>query len=353
RSRPVGGVTVWCLGAGADPASEVVARRMRMWGGARARVDRTDEDGAFECQVSAGDESRVLVPGVPSSEQRVPAGVDRVTLVIPVHGRLRGSVRDVDDRPVPAFGIELQPAAGGAGYERAFISADGTFEIEDIVANRYEVVAARPGFPPSPPATVDIRPGATAEVTLILRKGLTVRGTVLDAVTRRPISGARISAPRLGRLPGPVADPEVFVTTDGYGRFEISRVLLVGASSMTVSAPGYNDWVLGIREAELEEVTIELTPAAVDAGTEFGGVGMGMNGQLLVTLVHPAGPAARAGIVVGDRITRIDGRTPEDLEDAISRIRGPLGTQVEIQLRRADGGVLDTRLRRERIAAVP
>jgi C-terminal processing protease CtpA/Prc len=91
----------------------------------------------------------------------------------------------------------------------------------------------------------------------------------------------------------------------------------------------------------------------VDAGTEFGGVGLGMNGRLFVTIVHPSGPAARAGIVLGDQVLRIDGRATEDLGDAVSRIRGPLGTQVEIQLRRADGSVLDARLRRERIAAVP
>ena len=70
----------------------------------------------------------------------------------------------------------------------------------------------------------------------------------------------------------------------------------------------------------------------------------------MVTLVQPSGPAGRAGIVVGDRVLLIDGKAPENLADAVTRVRGPLGTQVEIRIQRADGGVLDARLRRERIA---
>jgi hypothetical protein len=198
---------------------------------------------------------------------------------------------------------------------------------------------------------VEVRPGETAEVNLALKEGLTIRGIVLDAVTHRPIAGARVAPPDADRLAGPVAAPQALVTTDLNGRFAISRVALDGAESVMVSAAGYNGWLLGIREAELREVTIELTPSVRDAGPEFGGVGMGMDRELDVTLVVPSGPAGRAGVVIGDQVVSIDGQpAPDDLPTAISQVRGPLGTQVEIQFKRADGGVLDASLRRERIA---
>ena len=132
----------------------------------------------------------------------------------------------------------------------------------------------------------------------------------------------------------------------------MSRFLLEGAYSLTVSAPGYNVWELGLGEAKLEEVTVELTPADSGSDVEFGGVGMGFNRQLVVTYVNPTGPAGRAGVSRDDRIVAIDGRpAPDDLEAAISQIRGPLGTRVELQFERQDGGVLAADLRRERIAA--
>lgn len=350
RGRPVEHLRVACEGIDPGLAKPDSLRRMMLGDGEFASLGPTDEAGAFQCRVIEGKDVLVSVPGVASAERRFAVGTDDVTLVVPVVGRVRGSVRDFDGRPVPYFSVNARSSTG-QWYERTFISADGSFDLGDVVSDLYAVTAVQSGFPPSATEEVEVSPGKDAQVTLILQRGLAVRGIVLDATTHRPISGARVSLPDMDGPSGPVALREPFTLTDVNGRFALNRFLLEGADSLTVSAPGYNTWELGLGEAKLEEVTVELTPTGSDSEVEYGGVGMGFNRQLVVTYVNPTGPAGRAGVSKGDRIVAIDGRpAPEDSEVAIGQIRGLPGTRVEIQFQRVDGGVLATDLRRERIA---
>lgn len=86
-----------------------------------------------------------------------------------------------------------------------------------------------------------------------------------------------------------------------------------------------------------------ITPPPADAG-RFDRAGMwinsGPNGYV-VTDVAANGPAAQAGIQVGDIITRLDGATPrfDGLSDARVLLRSrPAGTRVEVELQRAAQG---------------
>lgn len=76
----------------------------------------------------------------------------------------------------------------------------------------------------------------------------------------------------------------------------------------------------------------------------FGGVGLELRiddrtGQLTVALPLPGGPAARAGILAGDRILAIDGTTTAGvpLRDAVARLRGEPGTPVTLGVAGGDG----------------
>lgn len=84
-------------------------------------------------------------------------------------------------------------------------------------------------------------------------------------------------------------------------------------------------------------------PAPVaDPSAGFGGVGLELkirDGVPLVVATVPLAPADRAGIVTGDRVLAIDGTPTSGLtiRVAVERLRGPVGTAVELTVQ-ADGG---------------
>lgn len=89
---------------------------------------------------------------------------------------------------------------------------------------------------------------------------------------------------------------------------------------------------------------------------ELSGVGIRLQadektGEITVVEPIPNSPASTAGIQVGDRILSIDGVTTEgmNLEDASSRIRGEVGTQIVLRLQRPETESFDLTLTRARI----
>ncbi|MCS6798228.1 MAG: S41 family peptidase [Myxococcota bacterium] len=76
-----------------------------------------------------------------------------------------------------------------------------------------------------------------------------------------------------------------------------------------------------------------------DARGQFGGVGLEIesrDGWLVVLGVFEGAPAARAGLLPGDRLLRIDGVDARDMRlvDAVRRMRGAPGTSVRVVVRR-------------------
>ena len=93
-----------------------------------------------------------------------------------------------------------------------------------------------------------------------------------------------------------------------------------------------------------------------DTEGEFGGVGVvvQLNKEKNLTVVAPMEdtPGFRAGIMTGDRIIKIDGKSTDKftLEDAIKRLRGEPGTDVSLTiLRPSNGQIKDYSLKRARI----
>lgn len=80
---------------------------------------------------------------------------------------------------------------------------------------------------------------------------------------------------------------------------------------------------------------------AADTEGRFGGIGVEIDvrdGWLVVHGVIEGGPAARAGIRPGDRFLTIDGWAARDMpiSQAVRRMRGEPGTQVQVRIRRDD-----------------
>ncbi|MFT3923100.1 MAG: S41 family peptidase [Myxococcales bacterium] len=100
----------------------------------------------------------------------------------------------------------------------------------------------------------------------------------------------------------------------------------------------------------------EYRVLASDTRGRFGGVGVEIDvrdGWLTVTAVFPRGPAERAGVKVGDRFVTIDSYRARDMpiEEAVRRMRGEPGTEVQVSLRRTDDGpAFDASMRREIIS---
>ncbi|MBR5154776.1 MAG: S41 family peptidase [Alphaproteobacteria bacterium] len=87
---------------------------------------------------------------------------------------------------------------------------------------------------------------------------------------------------------------------------------------------------------------------------KFGGVGIEItmdNG--LVKIVSPIDdtPAAKAGIKAGDYITHIDGETVVGLglNDAVSKLRGKVGTKVQLSIRRINSKPIELTIKRQEI----
>lgn len=84
--------------------------------------------------------------------------------------------------------------------------------------------------------------------------------------------------------------------------------------------------------------------------TLFGSVGLVMapeKGRIVVREVVSGGPADQAGIRVGDEIIEVDGQPVRTTTDAFKRIRGPRGTTVVINVRRASQAVVSITVTRE------
>ncbi|HWA22786.1 MAG TPA: S41 family peptidase [Caulobacterales bacterium] len=88
---------------------------------------------------------------------------------------------------------------------------------------------------------------------------------------------------------------------------------------------------------------------------EYGGLGIEVTAEDgIVKVVSPIDdtPAAKAGVQAGDYLTAIDGQSiiGFDLSDAVNRMRGPVGTSIQLTIARENSEPFDVNLTREIIA---
>lgn len=102
--------------------------------------------------------------------------------------------------------------------------------------------------------------------------------------------------------------------------------------------------IRGLLSAVGDDYTRFMEPRAYDnmqaeTSGEFGGVGIQIgirDNKLMVIAPMEGTPAERAGLKAGDWITEVDGKSTKDmaLEEAVSLIRGPKGTEVVLTVLR-------------------
>ncbi len=265
-------------------------------------------------------------------------------------GRIVGRVT-AGGKPVAAFtavALQRDGVAERVVASESFFDGEGRFELGGLVPGDYIVRATAYGYAQSEarPARASESPGRADEVEIVLPRGGTLVGTVVNATTKKPLANARVTVEG-GFGQGASALPtSSSAVTDDDGSFELSG-LPPGAASVVAAAYRHNSRIVGGLQvsdgARLGPISIALTPLAEGERPklELAGIGAVLsatNDGLRITQLIEGGGAADAGMLAGDVITAIDGQSVSDLgmNGAIQRIRGVVGTTVTLSVRRGD-----------------
>jgi RNA polymerase sigma factor (sigma-70 family) len=322
--RPIAGAHV--VGY-ADDLAEVVRPRALAADG-RTRGVETDAAGRFEIRLSDAGALVTLVAEAarfsPGSLESVRDG-DDVEIPLDPPRAMAGIVLDAEGRPVAGARVGWLGMLAGSRLERETTSdAEGRYRLEELPSARamesrwpfasWDLVEAHAdGFAPLVVMN-EARPEANGVLTqnLVLVRGATVNGRVLDAETGRPLVGARIESQAsqgdVGDLrPSGVWQSHVLgerslgeATTDAAGRFVLAHVPangfhlgprdtrgvtgrpIVGALCATAPgfAPGFAD-VLFVPDGTTLDVEICCAPAGFVHGRVVDAGGAPLAGQLV------------------------------------------------------------------------
>jgi len=270
---------------------------------------RTAEDGSFRFTgVAPGNYAvEAKKPGFARVETApVEAGASDVVVQLVRNGTVRGSVVDArSGDPVRVFSAGLKPQndssfffsiGGDSGTPslRRFEDPDGRFEIQDVDPGTYRLVVRAPDHAEGTARGVVVESGAEVEVAPVaLEPGASIEGTVLTALGKHPIEGARvravpersegdqqtmigfvISGESGGRLE--LGNRGVSVVTDAAGRFRL-RDLEPGAYNVVVEHKRFiREKIAGLvvdAERPLDPMEILLRLGGGIEGTVFGSDG--------------------------------------------------------------------------------
>ena len=144
---------------------------------------------------------------------------------------------------------------------------------------------------------------------------------------------------------------------DNYGKYA-TIMKMIGEDPLSQTAPEtISDEVLKEIVADTGDPYAEYFTAEEYKQFEkmytgdYVGVGIGVTdeeGIFYIRTVYDNGPASRAGLEPGDIIFKVDGVTPESLDDAVARMTGEAGTEVTVTVDR-NGEKLDFKMVREAI----
>lgn len=328
--RAVGGTVVAC--AGQENAERAVARA-----NGRFRFSSTLAQCAF---VAQSDEYESSLPG-----KAEPGG--RLILRLRPGGGIAGLVVDEDNSAISAFSVGVEsftPASDPHGASvrsappRPFNDAGGAFKLEKLAPGRYVLAVSVEGRTPTKSSPIDVAAGSlTDNVRIVLPRGGTIEGQVLDEATKQPVAGATVAFDASASA----GVDKARATTGADGRYRLEGAP-IGPFSLRVEHEGYRTRLLGGLRVEpkrtLEQDTT-LTATDGGAGMEFGGIGASLSQTrqgITISATFPGDPAERAGLVRGDRIRRIDNESAEGMSvsDAVQRLRGAVGSAVKITVER-------------------
>jgi len=271
----------------------------------------------------------------------------RLSLRLRPGGSIEGVVVDDRGRGVPRFdvGVEAFTTARGktlrGGARRSFEDGRGSFMWDKLAPGTYVLTASAPGRPPTRSTSITVPAGAAARgVRIVLPLGGVVTGHVYDQ-NRRPLGGVDLRFDAVSS----VLDSAAMAKTDESGGYRLEGAP-VGPLTLRVQKDGFRvRMISGLRVPPNGEMAQDVALTALDgtATFEFGGIGASLQQSpdgIAFGAVFPGNPAARAGLLGGDRIVAIDGQDIGGLSvaDVLQLLRGPEGTTVGITVHRPGSG---------------
>ena len=287
--------------------------------------------------------------------EHVRAG-DSITLKIVENGRIEGVAVGPDGAAPQQFSITLADRATSFERREQYFRTAGRFRLDDLPAGRFELTIDSASA--SGTEQVTLGQGEVKPDVRIMLAGLgTVRGRVVALDDGAPVPGMSMLARQPGAMPEPRSDGDRQYVSDADGRFELDRVpagkvFLMGLPIDADTRSQFSilfGWPVTVRPGELV-VLPELRVARLrladnySAGGDLGfrleqrevGADDPWDPTLKVAFVRPDGPAARAGLRVGDQIVAIDGHDVRG-DDAYlypMLVRVPEGTRIALDVAR-------------------
>jgi protocatechuate 3,4-dioxygenase beta subunit len=308
----------------------------------------TDASGRFDLTglAAGGYRMSASAPGfAPVTNRKLQAPANNVTLELEKGAGLFGKVTGEDGTPIPSFVVVVREPLGPLRREvvvaEPTFDPDGEFAIPALPKGKLLVTVSSYGWAPSEEREVTI---ADEEVRadFTLDRGATVTGTVVDADTNEPIGGAKVS---IEGAFGGRRTVQVYATarTEPDGRFDL-RGVAPGPQSLLVAAADHHGKLVAVnlKLGDSDDITIALSPTeeGEEPRIELAGIGavLSASGEVLVIgRVIEGGGAAAAGLGPDDAILAVDGIpvTKLGFAGAIRKIRGPVGSKVWLDIRKA------------------
>lgn len=266
----------------------------------------TDAAGTFELRGLVVGHYDVIAFGADGSSattRNIATGASDATVTVSRAGAIEGEM----------VGFSATPSvlATDHVYNEQIAIPDGNrFTFRGLSPGTYTVTAKDAGGADS--RAVDVRPGATSHVELRSRGSGRVEGRVIEVGTGTGIAGIRCTAAPSADGFGQWWNGDVAAYTDAAGHFVISPAPAGSAHVECWAAP----WSRAQREVMVTSGTAstQVELMVVHASETPSNPGFTMyNEQLPPTVadLDPHGPAALAGLLVGDRIAAIDGMSVE------------------------------------------
>lgn len=317
----------------------------------------SDHDGSFELRELADGNYMIRAYREGGGEavlEGVAVGSSDAVLTIAETGRVAGKVTLASGGAPDRFTVKLRDRSTGLDRSDDFFRTAGKFSLRELPPGKYEVtVSAREG---SAQTEVVLESGqAVDDLVIELSNKVTVKGRLVDADTRAPIPGMRVSVQaRSGMyMFGPDQPGERRNVSDAEGRFEVEDAP-AGKVELVIMPRNFDykkymwtqRFVTLPSEPAVQDLgDIEMIAARLDTMQEKAGdLGFKTKSNepgtepedafFEVAVIRPGGPAEGSGLEVGDRILEVDGRGVSGLDSHRYRTltRAPPGTVIELTI---------------------